>query len=110
VEKEYEVILRRPPRGPIEEELPRGIVLEDKGETVRGTAEALNRKRSHYRVVLREGKKREVKRIFRHYGSQVQRLHRNYFAGITANDLPAGKWKKLNNREIRLIKKIAGLD
>ncbi|MDZ7796637.1 MAG: hypothetical protein U5N56_06170 [Candidatus Marinimicrobia bacterium] len=51
-----------------------------------------------------------MKRIFRHYDSQVFRLHRNYFAGITANDLPPGKWKKLNNKEIMQIKKAAGLD
>ncbi len=109
VEKEYEVLLRRPPSGALEEELPEGIILEDKGERVQGTAEALNRKRTHFRVILCEGKKREVKRIFRHYDTRVFRLHRNFFAGITANDLPPGKWKKLNNEEIKKIKTVAGL-
>ncbi|MFO7841012.1 MAG: pseudouridine synthase [Fidelibacterota bacterium] len=110
VEKEYEVLLHRAPQGPLEEELPKGITLKDKADLVQGSAVALNRNRTHFRVILREGKKREVKRIFRHYNTQVFRLHRNFFAGVTANDLPPGKWKKLNNKEIMQIKKAAGLD
>ena len=106
VEKEYEVLLKVAPNGAIESELPKGLVLEDNGDKVKGEAEALNKKRTHYRVVLREGKKREVKRIFRHYESQVHRLHRNSFAGITANDLPPGKWKRLTPEEIQQIKNV----
>lgn len=104
VEKEYEVLLKGAPNGDIESELPKGLVLGDNGDKVKGEAEALNKKRTHYRIVLREGKKREVKRIFRHYESQVHRLHRNSFAGITANDIAPGKWKRLTPEEIQQIK------
>jgi len=109
VEKVYEALLRREPDKELEKELPKGIRLEDNGDIVRGSAEALNVKRTHFRIVLREGKKREVKRIFRHYGSQVFRLHRNIFAGISADELPTGKWKKLTTAEIEQLKKNAGL-
>lgn len=107
VEKEYEVLLRNEPKGDIEKELPLGIILEDNMDKVKGEAEALNRKRTHYRVLLREGKKREVKRIFKHYESQVYRLHRNIFAGITANEIAPGRWKRLTAQEIEIIKKAA---
>ena len=90
VEKEYEVLLKQPPVPGLEEQLPKGIILEDNGDRVKGTVEALNRKRTHFSVVLSEGKKREVKRIFRHYGARVHRLHRNTFAGITANEIAPG--------------------
>ncbi|MDZ7796636.1 MAG: pseudouridine synthase [Candidatus Marinimicrobia bacterium] len=56
VEKEYEVLLHRAPHGPLEEELPKGITLKDKADFVQGSAEALNRNRTHFRVILREGK------------------------------------------------------
>lgn len=105
VEKEYEALLYNEPKGNIEAELPKGIVLEDNGDKVKGEAECLNKKRTHYRIVLREGKKREVKRIFRYYESRVHRLHRNSFAGISANEIAPGKWKKLTPQEIEQIKK-----
>lgn len=104
VEKEYEVLLKRPPQGSPEKELPSGIILEDNGDKACGNAEPLNRTRTHYRLVLREGKKREVKRIFRYYQTRVSRLHRNSFAGISANELPPGKWKKMTGREIQILK------
>ncbi len=107
VEKEYEVLLRQEPKGNIEKELPKGIVLDDNGDKVKGEAQALNRKRTHYIVLLREGKKREVKRIFSHYETRVYRLHRNNFAGICANELAPGRWKKLTAKEIEMIKKAA---
>ena len=107
VEKEYEVLLRHEPKGNIEKELPTGIILEDHGDKVKGEAIPLNRKRTHYSVILKEGKKREVKRIFRHYETLVYRLHRNTFAGITANELAPGRWKKLTPQEIEMIKKAA---
>lgn len=107
VEKEYEVLLRHEPKGNVEKELPKGIILEDNGDKVKGEAKALNRKRTHYLVVLKEGKKREVKRIFQHYETRVYRLHRNTFAGITANELAPGRWKKLTANEIEQIKNAA---
>ncbi|MEA2078011.1 MAG: pseudouridine synthase [Candidatus Marinimicrobia bacterium] len=107
VEKEYEVLLKQEPRGEIETELPKGLILEDNGDRVKGEATSLNRKRTHYRIILREGKKREVKRIFRHYEARVSRLHRNSFAGISANELAPGRWKKLTVQEIEQIKNAA---
>ena len=108
VEKEYEVLLKSEPVGEIEKELPKGIILQDNGDRVRGEVEALNKKRTHFRLILKEGKKREVKRIFRHYNSRVYRLHRNSFAGISANELAPGRWKKLTKGEIEALKAVTG--
>lgn len=105
VEKEYEVLLKNEPDEALENELPKGILLNDNGERVKGFAESLNRKRTHFRVVLKEGKKREVKRIFKHFNSRVTRLHRNSFAGITANEIAPGKWKRLTTQEMELLNK-----
>lgn len=107
VEKVYEVLLRRPPEGYPENDLPQGIILQDNGDKVQGKAELMNRKRNHYRITLKEGKKREVKRIFLQYNSKVTRLHRNSFAGISADELPPGKWKKLTPAEIAQLRSAA---
>ena len=106
VEKEYEILLKHEPNGEPEKELSKGIILEDSGDRVKGIAEALNSKRTHYRIILKEGKKREVKQIFRHYGTRVHRLHRNSFAGISANELAPGRWKKLTRDEIEALRAV----
>ena len=106
VEKKYEVWLKWPPgSGEPEQDLPRGIVLEN-GDRVQGEAYPQNSKKTHYIVILREGKKREIKRIFRYFETRVIRLHRFEFAGIRVDDLPEGKWKKLTPAEIKHLKSI----
>jgi 23S rRNA pseudouridine2605 synthase len=49
-----------------------------------------------YRVVLREGRNREVRRLFEAVGSQVSRLIRVRYGTIELPaDLDAGKWREL---------------
>lgn len=109
VEKKYDVRLKWAPNtGEPENELHHGLTLEN-GDNVKGEAYPLNSKKTRYLVVLREGKKREVKRIFRYFGTRVEKLCRIEFAGIQVNDLPEGKWKKLTPQEIALLKKTAGI-
>jgi pseudouridine synthase len=104
VEKKYDVWLKWPPNnGDPETELSKGIILEN-GDRVKGEAHPQNSKKTHYLVVLREGKKREIKRIFRYFGTRVIRLHRFEFAGIRVDDLAEGKWKKLTPQEIEHLK------
>jgi 23S rRNA pseudouridine2605 synthase len=106
VEKKYDVHLKWPPRsGEPESELPKGIILEN-GDRVKGEAYPQNSKKTRYLIVLREGKKREIKRIFRHYGTRVDQLCRIEFAGIQVDELPEGKWKKLTTREIEHLQSI----
>jgi len=108
VEKEYEAILEAPPHGEPEQDILQGITLEN-GEVASGRMESLNAKRTHFRIWLKEGKKREIKRIFRAYNTKVKRLHRNSFAGLSADELAEGKWKKLTSNEIRMLQKLAGM-
>ncbi len=103
VEKQYLVQLAVAPAGFPEEELPKGLALEEKS-IAKGQAIPLNGKRTLYRIILKEGKKREVKRIFRHYNTKVRKLHRELFAGISADELAPGDWKKLTTEEINKLK------
>ena len=57
----------------------------------------------HWRVVLCEGKKHEVKRIFKALGSAVTHLHRESFAGIAIEDLLPGGYRALKKNEINRL-------
>ncbi len=55
------------------------------------------------RLRLREGRKREVKRMMMALGNRVLHLRRISFAGLTTNGMKPGEWRKLIDTEIRRI-------
>jgi len=55
-----------------------------------------------YRVVLREGRKREVRRLFEALGRQVSRLIRVRYGPLELpSDLPAGQWRECPARLVQ---------
>lgn len=60
-------------------------------------------------ITLREGKNREVKKIFESLGYMVKKLDRKAFAGITASGLARGDYRRLAREEIIHLKKITNL-
>ena len=62
------------------------------------------------RITLREGRNREVRRIFRARGLRVTALRRTDYAGITLGDLPIGSIRSLTPREIALLAEATGLE
>jgi len=57
-------------------------------------------------IELHSGKNRIVRRIFEQVGYEVIRLDRVIFAGLTKKDLPRGKWRFLEEREVNILKMI----
>lgn len=55
-------------------------------------------------VELHSGRNRIVRRMFAHFGYEVVKLDRTVFAGLTKIDLPRGKWRYLNEKELRRLK------
>ena len=84
--------------------LSKGIKL-DNGTNVYGKIQRLGKKGGliHWKVILCEGKKHEVKRIFKTLGSIVIHLHRESFAGINADNINPGKYRELKKNEIKLF-------
>ena len=91
---------------PTAEELRRlvaGVELED------GVAHAESAERlqqidfdvHRVRLVLREGKKREVRRMLEAIGHPVRRLIRRRFGPVELGELPAGKWRVVSPTELR---------
>jgi 23S rRNA pseudouridine2605 synthase len=97
----------RLPSGAIKQ-LARGATIGD-GMKVQARVSTVKSRGSKiiYQVLLTEGKKREVKRIFQHYGLTVVRLHRSTFAGLSADTLQPGKYRRLSKSEIQRLYKLA---
>ena len=81
--------------------LSRGIKLDNR-TTAYGKINRLGKKGGliHWKVMLREGKHHEVKRIFKAFRSAVIHLHREFFAGITADNISPGGYRELKQFEI----------
>jgi len=57
------------------------------------------------KVALREGKNRELRRFFAHFGAEVADLKRLSFAEIELNNLPTGKSRFLTRSEYSALHK-----
>jgi 23S rRNA pseudouridine2605 synthase len=58
------------------------------------------------RVTVREGRKREVRRIFDAVGHPVRRLVRERLGPIALGDLAPGAWRELTAREANALRRI----
>lgn len=79
-------------------ELEDGAIKADKASFVDGE------KKNHVGIEIHSGRNRIVRRMFEHLGYDVERLDRVVFAGLTKKDLPRGKWRKLTQEEVRLLR------
>ena len=61
------------------------------------------------RVVIHEGRKRQVRRMFAAVGKRVLTLHRCRFAGLADDTLAAGEARLLTKSEIDSLCRLAGL-
>jgi len=88
--------------------LPLGINIEAKTPAI---AEVLDynyfERFTEIRLILREGRKREIKRIFMALGHKVVKLHREQFAFLRVDDIPLGKHRELSAAEIAKLKELA---
>jgi pseudouridine synthase len=60
-------------------------------------------------MILREGKNRQIRRMFRELGTGVKKLRRVAVGALDLADIniPKGRWKELNEKEISRLKMIA---
>jgi 23S rRNA pseudouridine2605 synthase len=61
-------------------------------------------------LTLREGKNREVRRIFETLGYDVKKLDRISFAGLSHRGMGRGESRPLTNPEVHQLRRIAGID
>jgi 23S rRNA pseudouridine2605 synthase len=60
-------------------------------------------------LTIREGKNREVRRIFETLGYEVKQLERKFFAGLSTKGLARGEYRHLLKNEVNDLKRLTGL-
>jgi 23S rRNA pseudouridine2605 synthase len=78
--------------------------VEDEGEFLRPDAITLrkaSKKESHLTVELKEGKNREIRRLFLTTGNEVIRLKRVSYGALTLGELQPGEYREIAIEELR---------
>ena len=109
IERVYEVVVEGKPDPEVLKSLVEGVVLED------GTAKAssvelarVGRDSFTLRLILTEGRKREVRRMISACGMNVKRLRRVRFGSVTLGELAPGSWRLLTREETRGLRRLVG--
>jgi 23S rRNA pseudouridine2605 synthase len=109
--KAYVVLVRGVPKGGVLCLLEQGVQLED-GRTAPARVERLQATpwgdapsgQAWLRIVIHEGRKRQVRRMCRAVGLRVQRLIRVRIGPIELGDLPPGAHRPLTRAELRALR------
>jgi len=110
--KVYEADIKGIPSPASLRRLRRGVELED-GMTAPAEAQLLSPTKNNARPVLqiriREGRKRQIKRMCTAVGHPVKSLHRIEFAGLTSDRLGLGESRRLKASEVAGLLALAKL-
>jgi len=104
VKKIYEVKLDKPLIKKDFETILNGITLEDGFVKADALAYADAKDKSVIGIEIHSGRNRIVRRLFEHLGYDVKNLDRVMFANLTKKNVDRGKWRFLNEKEVRLLK------
>ncbi len=110
VKKVYEATVRGVPSDYHLDQLRSGIMLED-GMTAPAGVEFIETgdNKAVLRLTIHEGRKRQVRRMFRAIGHSVARLRRTAFGPITLEDLSPGTSRMLLTSELSALHTITQL-
>jgi len=104
IKKIYAVTLNKPLEKNHFDEILKGVMLEDGLASVDVLAYADLKDKTQIGVEIHSGRNRIVRRIFEHLGYDVRGLDRVMFAGLTKKNVERGKWRFLNEKEVRDLK------
>lgn len=105
-EKEYRVLVSGFPDNKQLNAWRHGVVLENGYKTLPADVKIESRysNGTWLRIVLKEGKKRQIREVGSRIGLPVLRIIRTRIARIHLRNLKVGEWRKLSDKEIRLLK------
>lgn len=109
VRKTYEIETKRPLTDDELQQYRDGVKLED------GIAQGYKIKRSvadpHLIAMsIFEGRNRQIRRMVEFHGTEVTKLKRVGYAGLSLKGLRMGRWRYLKQREINDLRKLVKLD
>jgi 23S rRNA pseudouridine2605 synthase len=104
VKKIYEVTLDKPLTKKDFDQLLSGVALEDGFIAPDSLAYADARNKAVIGIEIHSGKNRIVRRMFEKIGYDVRNLDRVMYANLTKKNVERGKWRFLQEKEVRLLK------
>ncbi len=116
VAKEYLVVVIGMPTAKDLDALRSGVKLDDGAtapaeiDVVGATTGDRDSRRAELRVVIREGRHRQVRRMVQAVGHKVQTLRRTGFGPLRLGRLKTGGWRVLSSGEVAALRRAAGLD
>jgi len=102
-EKEYDVSVAKPIANGALRKMAEGLPMMEI-QTRPARVQRISARR--FRIVLQEGKNRQVRRMVRKVGNKVTGLKRIRVANIKLGDLASGAWRHLKDQERRELLKI----
>ena len=105
-EKHYEALVQGQPTQEILAILQKGVMIrEDDGQHFQTSPAQVERLRtagtaSWLALTIREGHKRQIRRMLAAVGLPVRRLQRVGIGSVNLHNLPVGKWRHLTSNEI----------
>ena len=109
VRKTYEVETQRELTETELAAFTKGVQLEDgeaKGHAIRRFADVPNT----FLISVFEGRNRLIRRMVEFHGTEVTKLKRTEYAGLTLKDVPNGRWRFLKQPEINSLRKLVKLE
>jgi 23S rRNA pseudouridine2605 synthase len=103
IKKIYQVTLDKPITQGDEEAILEGLNLED-GPAKVDDMQVLSKDRTILGLEIHLGRNRIVRRIFAHLGYEVTALDRVMYAGLDKKDLPRGRYRFLEEKEVIRLK------
>ena len=115
IAKEYIAVVAGSPSASDLESMRTGVQLED-GKTLPAEVEvigfdpAVGTGRTEVRVVIREGRHRQVRRMLQTVGHKVQSLRRIGFGPLKLGRLKVADWRVLGEGEIEALHRAVGME
>jgi pseudouridine synthase len=108
VKKVYDALVQGIPSPSLLEKLRNGVLLED-GPTLPAEVDIIKIKAGNaiLRIGIREGRKRQVRRMCEAVGHRVIALKRMAMGPLQLGSLPPGKYRQLTATEISALRRIS---
>lgn len=105
-EKEYMVLVAKRPDDKQLKAWRHGVVLEDGEKTgpAQVTISSLSGKGAWLRVIMTEGRKRQIREIGKTIGLPIVRLIRIRIGTLELGDLKSGEYKELNENQVKSLR------
>jgi 23S rRNA pseudouridine2605 synthase len=110
IEREYHVTLDKPLVKHDAKKIAEGGIDIGDGDITGASELSFLETNDEVLLKIKEGKNREVRRIFESLGYEVAKLDRIMFAGITHRGMSRGESRTLTPQEIHRLKDLAGME